>query len=53
MRRKNMPKLEIIAEKTDVDFKVALEEKDPESWLKSISAFANTLRRHIIFWCRK
>jgi len=37
-----MAKLEIIAEKTDVDFKEALEEKEPESWLKDISAFANT-----------
>ena len=45
-----MAKLEIIAEKTDVDFKEALEEKEPESWLKTISAFANTQGRNIIFW---
>ena len=37
-----MSKLEVIAEKTDADFKEKLEEKEPESWLKSISAFANT-----------
>ena len=31
----------LIAECTAYDFKVALEEKKPKSWLKSVSAFAN------------
>ena len=32
---------ELIAECTAYDYKVALEEKRPKSWLKSVSAFAN------------
>ena len=31
----------LIAEATEIDFKVALEVKKPKSWLKSVSAFAN------------
>ena len=33
----------LIAECTEYDFKVMLEEKKPKSWLKSVSAFANGL----------
>ena len=32
----------LISETTDCDFKVELEEKKPKSWLKSVSAFANS-----------
>ena len=32
----------LIAEATTCDFKEALETKKPKSWLKSVSAFANT-----------
>jgi excisionase family DNA binding protein len=31
----------LIAEATEHDFKLMLEEKNPTSWLKSVSAFAN------------
>ena len=31
----------LIAEATEYDFKLMLEEKNPTSWLKSVSAFAN------------
>ena len=31
-----------IAEATECDFKQALETRKPKSWLKSVSAFANT-----------
>lgn len=34
---------ELIAECTVYDYKVALEENRPKSWLKSVSAFANGL----------
>ena len=34
---------DLIAECTAYDYKEALEEKKPKSWLKSVSAFANTL----------
>ena len=34
---------DLIAECTAYDYKVALEEKKPKSWLKSVSAFANGL----------
>ena len=34
---------ELIAECTTYDYKVALEENKPKSWLKSVSAFANGL----------
>ena len=32
-----------------VDYKERLEEKKPRSWLKSVSAFANTEGGHLIF----
>ena len=32
-----------IAEATDCDFKVAVERRKPKSWLKSVSAFANSI----------
>lgn len=38
-----------IAETTDCDFKVALETEKPKSWLKSVSAFANTVGGKLIF----
>ena len=34
---------QLIGETTDYDKKLALEEKKPKSWCKSISAFANVL----------
>lgn len=38
-----------IAECTAYDFKEMLEEKKPKSWLKSVSAFANTLGGSLFF----
>ena len=38
-----------IAESTECDFKVALEEKKPKSWLKSVSAFANGIGGTLFF----
>ena len=38
-----------IAEATECDFKVALEEKKPKSWLKSVSAFANGVGGSLFF----
>ena len=40
---------ELIAECTAYDYKEALEEKKPKSWLKSVSAFANTLGGSLFF----
>lgn len=40
---------DLIAECTAYDFKVALEEKKPKSWLKSVSAFANGLGGSLFF----
>ena len=40
---------ELIAECTAYDYKVTLEEKKPKSWLKSVSAFANTLGGSLFF----
>ena len=40
---------QLIAECTDYDFKQALEVKKPKSWLKSVSAFANTLGGTLFF----
>lgn len=37
------------AETSNIDFKEALEEKKPKSWLKSVSAFANTKGGVILF----
>ena len=39
----------LIAECTAYDFKVMLEEKEPKSWLKSVSAFANGLGGSLFF----
>ncbi len=38
-----------IAEATECDFKVALEIKKPKSWLKSVSAFANSIGGTLVF----
>lgn len=38
-----------IAEATECDFKVALERKKPKSWLKSVSAFANSVGGTLFF----
>ena len=39
----------LIAECTAYDFKVMLEENRPKSWLKSVSALANTLGGSLFF----
>ena len=39
----------LIAECTAYDFKEMLEEKKPKSWLKSVSAFANTMGGSLFF----
>ena len=39
----------LIAEATDIDFKVALEVRKPKSWLKSVSAFANGIGGVLLF----
>ena len=39
----------LIAEATEIDFKVALEIKKPKSWLKSVSAFANGIGGVLLF----
>ena len=39
----------LIAEATDIDFKVALEVKKPKSWPKSVSAFANGIGGVLLF----
>lgn len=44
-----MPIEELIAECTAYDYKVTLEEKKTKSWLKSVSAFANTLGGSLFF----
>lgn len=44
-----MTQEELIAECTVYDYKEALEEKKPKSWLKSVSAFANTLGGSLFF----
>lgn len=36
-------------EATKLDYKISLEEAKPKSWLKSVSAFANTHGGHILF----
>ncbi len=40
---------ELVGEVTEYDKKVALEEKKPKSWLKSVSAFANGIGGKLIF----
>ena len=37
------------AETSNIDYKIALEEKRPKSWLKSVSAFANSKGGIILF----
>lgn len=37
------------AEATKIDYKLSLEKEKPKSWLKSVSAFANTSGGHIYF----
>lgn len=39
----------LIAEATEIDSKVALEERIPKNWLKSVSAFANGIRGVLLF----
>ncbi len=39
----------LIGEATEYDKEVQLEEKDPRSWLKSVSAFANGIGGSLIF----
>jgi len=39
----------LIGETTEYDKKVMLEEKDPRSWCKSVSAFANGVGGSLIF----
>ena len=41
--------IRLIGEGTDYDKKEMLETKDPESWLKSVSAFANGVGGSLIF----
>jgi len=41
--------MEFIAETTDTEYKISLEEEKPKSWLKSISAFANGLGGIVYF----
>ena len=36
-------------EATKCDYKISLEAEKPKSWLKSVSAFANTIGGHIFF----
>ena len=38
-----------VAESTECDFKVALETRKPKSWLKSVSAFANSIGGTLVF----
>ena len=40
---------QLIGEATDYDKKLALEEKKPKSWCKSISAFANCYGGKLVF----
>ena len=44
-----MNRKDIIGEATEYDKKLALEEKKPKSWCKSVSAFANTFGGALIF----
>lgn len=40
---------QLVAEVTEYDFKVALETKRPKSWLKSVSAYANSIGGMLLF----
>ena len=44
-----MDSMDLIGEATEYDKKLALEERKPKSWCKSVSAFANTLGGALIF----
>ena len=39
----------LLAEATEYEFKEALETKKPKSWLKSVSAFANSIGGTLLF----
>lgn len=39
-------------ESTNIDYKENVERKKPKSWLKSVSAFANT-KGGILFWYKR
>ena len=41
--------LQLIAETTDCEYKLAVERAKPKSWLKSVSAFANTAGGALLF----
>lgn len=41
--------MDLVGEATEYDKKLALEERKPKSWCKSVSAFANTLGGALIF----
>ena len=43
---------DLLLEGSSVDYKEALEIKKPRSWLKSVSAFANSFGGHIVFGVR-
>lgn len=43
---------DLLLEDSSVDYKEALETKKPRSWLKSVSAFANSFGGHIVFGIR-
>ena len=43
---------DLLLEGSSVDYKEALETKKPRSWLKSVSAFANSFGGHIVFGVR-
>ena len=43
---------DLLLESSSVDYKEALEIKKPRSWLKSVSAFANSFGGHIVFGVR-
>lgn len=49
MCMKDLSIKDLIAECTAYDYKETLEEKKPKSWLKSVSAFANTLGGSLFF----
>ena len=40
---------QLIAEATDVEYKVALERSRPKNWLKTVCAFANTVGGTLLF----
>ena len=40
---------QLLAEVTDCEFKIAVERSRPKSWLKTVSAFANTIGGTVLF----